>query len=80
MKKVGIALIVLAVLLCLLPIPRSLKDGGSKTYAPLLPLYQVWDYHTITATEDGTEGIRRGVEITVFGITVYENTEVVPRT
>ncbi|NLO09789.1 MAG: hypothetical protein GX129_07980 [Clostridiales bacterium] len=66
-KLLRIAIIIIAIIL-LLPIPIRYKDGGTVEYKAIL--YSVTDYHSL----NGVDGYDTGIEIKVFGITIYENT------
>ena len=67
MKKFIIILVVLLILL--FPISLKAKDGGTVTYFPITQIYRVTVYNSF----DG----KRGTEITIFGKTVYDNTNTV---
>ena len=76
MKKAKIILItciVIAILLCLVPIPLKLKDGGTTYLKPIIPIYEIYIYNTEMPDED--EGIvyKKGYGIYLFGIEIYEN-------
>lgn len=78
-KKKVICAVVIAVLLALLliPIPVTMNDGGSVTYAAVL--YQVTDYHRLS-TENGVEGFTEGFRVDILGFfTLFEKTWFVPQ-
>ena len=77
MKKTKIILItciVIAALLCLVPIPHKLKDGGTTYLKPILPFYEIYIYNA--ATSDENEGVvyKKGYGVYLFEIEIYENT------
>ena len=69
MKKllIGTVIIVIASIL-LVPKPVYYDDGGTVTYEAVL--YSVTNYHSLK----GINEYDTGIEIKIFGITVYENT------
>ena len=87
MKKVNIligisAAIVAAILalLCLVPFPLYLKDGGTVCWQPIIPVYTVYDYNAIWRGEDGELCTKKGYSVDLFGIEVWETTYLVPET
>lgn len=76
MKKrtIMILILILLALLLFLPVPSKMKDGGSVTYMPIVPWYQVYRYNRYTVDAEGKEARLQGYKIAVFGMTVYENT------
>ena len=74
LKAKHIVLIVLAVALIVMLIPKKLvfKDGGTKVYQAVL--YRVTDYHRFS--EDpatGKAGLIVGKEVKILGMTVFDN-------
>ena len=69
MKK-GI-IVLIAMLLLLIPVPRRLKNGGSISYIPISFIYEVRIYNADYDFEDGTYGRLKGTEILVLGKEVY---------
>ena len=77
MKKTKIILItciVIAALLCLVPIPHKLKDGGTTYLKPILPFYEIYIYNAETSDENEGVVYQKGYGIYLFGIEIYENT------
>ena len=74
MKKFILALIIIVLLICLVPFPAKVKDGGSIHYDAIL--YDIYDVHSLyNLGPDDTE-VRyvEGFIIEIFGIQVYNNT------
>ena len=74
MKKTKIILIIcllLAVLLSVIPIPQKLKDGGTLYLSPLIPIYEIYIYHSEGLEDEQT---MEGWSFSLFGIEIYENT------
>lgn len=69
LKTLLIIFAVILTLLCLVPIPSRIKDGGSVYYTPVIPVYNFtrwngfWDENTRTA----------GVTVNLFGLEVYNS-------
>ncbi|MBR2293104.1 MAG: hypothetical protein IKA44_02180 [Clostridia bacterium] len=77
MKKVKILIIIcilIATLLCLVPIPLKLKDGGTTYLKPIIPIYEIYIYNTETPDEDEGVIYKKGCGIHLFGIEIYDNT------
>jgi hypothetical protein len=77
MKKAKIILItciVIAILLCLVPIPHKLKDGGTIHLNPIIPLYDIYVYNTETSDENDGVIYKKGYGLYLFGIEIYEST------
>lgn len=75
-KKIIIgAIVIIAALVLLVPIPMHIKDGGSVKYKALL--YEVTNYHMLAGIPEspGTVYVE-GVEIKILGFTVYSSPEV----
>ena len=73
MKKTSMILtlcIIIAVLICMVPIPQVLKDGGTVYLRPIVPTYEIYLYNA--EWSDGQT--MKGVAIVLFGIDIYENT------
>ena len=69
-----IACIVIAVLLCIVPIPYKLKDGGTTYLKPIVPLYEIYIYNTEMPDENEGVVYKKGYGLYLFGIEIYENT------
>lgn len=65
MRKKMIILLIL--LICLIPVPLRLKDGGTVVYKAIL--YQVEDIHRILSENEYMDGLI----IRVLGFEVYNN-------
>ena len=77
MKKTKIILItciVIAALLCLVPIPHKLKDGGTTHLKPIIPLYDIYIYNTEMPNENDGVVYKKGYGVYLFGIEIYKNT------
>ena len=74
---IGIVAAVVA-LLCLVPFPLRLKDGGTVCWQPTVPVYAVYDYNAIWPGEDGELCTKKGYAVYLFGVEVWENTQLVP--
>ena len=62
--------------ICLIPVPMRLKDGGTVVYRAIL--YSVTSNHSMIYKEVPEEdamylGFKTGPEIKILGFTVYEN-------
>ena len=76
MKKTKIIIIIciiVAALLCLIPIPHILKDGGTTYLKPIVPMYEVYIYNTETPDENDDVTYKKGYGVYLFGIEIYEN-------
>ena len=73
-KIIFIVCIVIAVLLCLVPIPRTLKDGGTTYLSPVMPLYEIYIYNTATVDENEELAYLNGYRVCLFGIEICGNT------
>lgn len=78
MKKRRVILIVcilIAVLLvCVIPIPQKLKDGGTIYLTPIIPIYEVYLYNAEMGDEDeGGIYYQKGYGIYFFGIEICDN-------
>ncbi|MDO4501480.1 MAG: hypothetical protein Q4B60_09465 [Erysipelotrichaceae bacterium] len=60
-------IILLILLICLIPVPLRLKDGGTVVYKAIL--YQVEDIHRILSENEYMDGLI----IRVLGFEVYNN-------
>ena len=69
-KTILIICVVIAVLLCIMPIPYKLKDGGTIYLSPIIPTYEIYIFN---AGWDGGQTMK-GWAIDLFGIEIYENT------
>ncbi len=71
--KVFIFILIIAfVLICLFPTESMLKDGGTKIYEPIIPVYTIYKYNMLDAN-----GFIKGYAVYIFGCEVYENTYLV---
>ena len=71
-KKIAITIaVVVALVVLLTPIRVALKDGGSVRYQSLV--YQVTKIHEFV--DDGTRAYVDGLEVQIFGVTVYRETD-----
>ena len=69
-KTILIIIVVLFALLCLVPFPSHIKDGGSTYYRPFLPVYGVTRWNGF----GHSEGFRTaGVTLEIFGAEVYSS-------
>ncbi|MBE6548567.1 MAG: hypothetical protein E7667_06825 [Ruminococcaceae bacterium] len=76
MKKTKIIIIIcllIAALLCIVPIPIKLKDGGTTHLKPIVPMYEVYIYNTETPDENDGVIYKKGYGIYLFGVEIYEN-------
>ena len=73
-KTILIICIVIAVLLCIVPIPYKLKDGGTTYLKPIVPLYEMYIYNTEMPDENEGVVYKKGYGLYLFGIEIYENT------
>ena len=75
MKKKAIfiiaAILIMAILLA--PVRMRLKDGGSVRYKSLV--YEVTKIHRLTPAADGVKPYIDGLEVKIFGMTVYRETD-----
>jgi hypothetical protein len=72
-KTIIIICVLIAILLCLVPIPLKLKDGGTTYLKPILPMYEVYIYNTEVPDENDDVIYKKGYGIYLFGIEIYEN-------
>ena len=74
MKKKAIfviaAILIMAILLA--PVRMRLKDGGSVRYKSLI--YEVTKIHQLAPEADGIKPYIDGLEVKIFGMTVYRET------
>ena len=73
-KTILIIGIVIAVLLCIVPIPYKLKDGGTTHLKPIIPTYEIYIYNTEMPDENDGVVYKKGYGLYLFGIEIYENT------
>lgn len=74
-KFVIAAIVIIAALVLLVPIPLHLKDGGSVKYKALL--YEVTNYHMLAGIpESPGAAYVDGLEIKILGFTVYGSPDV----
>ena len=74
MKKKAISIIaaVLIMAVLLTPVRMRLKDGGSVRYKSLI--YEVTKIHRLAPEADGIKPYIDGLELKIFGMTVYRET------
>ena len=73
-KTIIIICVLIAILLCLVPIPHKLKDGGTTCLKPIIPIYEIYIYNMETSDEDEGVIYEKGCGIYLFGIEIYDNT------
>ena len=76
MKKTKIVVVIcsiIAVLLCLIPIPLKLKDGGTTHLKPIVPMYEIYIYNTGMPDENDGTIYKKGYGIYLLGIEICEN-------
>lgn len=71
-KKIAAGVCVLLVLALLIPIPMTLKDGGTKVYQAVL--YRVEFVHRLNLYMDYSEH-QTGTVVKILGIEVFNNVE-----
>jgi len=69
-KRIIIISAIILALILLFPIPIRYRDGGSVEFRSIVNLYSITKLHALRPIEEG-EGYRAGIEIRVFGLTVY---------
>ena len=69
-KTIIIICIVIAVLLCIMPIPCKLKDGGTIYLSSIIPTYEIYIFNA----EWDDDQTMKGWAINLFGIEIHENT------
>ena len=70
-KVVVIVCIFIAILLsCVIPVPQTLKDGGTIYLSPIVPMYEIYIFNM----EWFDNQTMKGWAINLFGIEIYENT------
>ena len=72
-KIIVIICSIITVLLCLIPIPLKLKDGGTTYLKPIVPMYEIYIYNTETLDENDGVIYKKGYGIYLFGIEICEN-------
>ena len=74
MKKKALFVIaaILIVAILLAPVRMRLKDGGSVRYKSLI--YEVTKIHQLAPEVDGIKPYIDGLEVKIFGMTVYRET------
>ncbi len=77
-KKIKILAIIVLIIM-LIPIPIKIKDGGSIKYKAVA--YQITKVYRLAETNDIENGYDHyeGIEITIFGLEVYNNTKLVKK-
>ena len=71
MKKTKLFIIILVLIILFIPLRFNLKDGGSVVYKSLV--YEVTKIHALNYP-DGAKPYIEGIEVKIFGITVYRQT------
>ena len=71
-NKLIIIAIILILVILLIPIRMNLKDGGSVMYKSLV--YEVTKIHQLAPDTDGVKPYIDGLEVKIFGITIYRET------
>lgn len=74
-RKKLVVFIVVIVIAMLIPRYSAYKDGGTVEYQAIA--YNVTKWHS-EQVEDNRKGFYTGTEISVFGLTVYNDAEFVP--
>ena len=64
--------IIIALVILLTPVRMNLKDGGSVVYKSLV--YEVTKLHRISPDPNDTKTHIDGLNVKIFGITVYRET------
>ena len=72
MKNRIIIIFVIISLICLMPIPNRLKDGGSVEYVSLV--YKITKVHRLNALS--ITGYEDGWIIEIFGVEIYNETNI----
>ena len=73
-KIILIVCIIIAIIICVAPIPYRLKDGGTVYLAPIVPTYEIYVYNTEICDELGNVSYKKGCGVCVLGMEVYECT------
>jgi len=73
-KRIIIIAAIMLALILLFPMPIRYRDGGSVEFRSIVNLYSITKLHELRPIEEG-EGYRAGIEIRVFGLTVYQKTK-----
>ena len=75
MKMRTVIIIIAVVLLAvfLFPVASLYSDGGTNSYGSIIGIYEVLDYNEINVSGN-LLWLKRGVEVKIFGIKVYDNT------
>jgi len=71
MKRIIIVSAIILLLILLIPFPLHYQDGGSVDYKAII--YCVTNRHSLWTNDEGVNGYLTGIEISVFGIEIYEN-------
>jgi len=74
-KVVVIVCIFIAILLsCAIPVPQTLKDGGTTYLSPIIPIYEVYLYN-VEMVDENNGGVyyQKGYGIYFFGIEICYN-------
>lgn len=71
MKKIVIAALIIVLVVLLFPTRSPMKDGGSVCYKSLT--YEITKFHELAPIDD-TKPYIDGLEIRLFGVTVYRVT------
>lgn len=70
-KKIAAGLCVLLVLALLIPIPMTLKDGGTKVYQAVL--YRVEFVHRLVPYYEAQIEYQTGLVVKILGMEVFNN-------
>ena len=71
-KAISIIAAVLIMAVLLTPVRMRLKDGGSVRYKSLV--YEVTKIHRLAPETEGVRPFIDGLEVKIFGMTVYRET------
>ena len=71
-KAISIIAAVLIMAVLLTPVRMRLKDGGSVRYKSLV--YEVTKIHRLAPEAEGVRPFIDGLEVKIFGMTVYRET------
>lgn len=70
-QKLAAGVCVLLALVLLIPVPMTLKDGGTKVYQAIL--YRVELVHRLTLSPEGGQEYQTGTVVRILGMTVYDS-------
>ena len=72
-KILIVVTMILIVCVFLIPVKGNIKDGGSKYYHPMIPIYEVVEWNGLFDDETKTTG----TTVKLFGIEIYVSYHVV---